>query len=161
MGGHGDHGGHHAPYTVPKAETYKIENATQVMETQKHLARRGLKDPWARYFEGPRKPDNNNTQSKTIFSVCVSNMRFDSKNPTSTCEETKCGATMSNSGARMAAVWPSLCCAVCRLALHWPLAQLPSRWPSVWAAAERMDTTITVTIRRNKEERTAKTTRNI
>lgn len=49
MGGHGDHHGHHAPYTVPKPEIYKIENAPQVQETQKALAKRGLKDPWARF----------------------------------------------------------------------------------------------------------------
>lgn len=48
MGGHGDHHGHHAPYTVPKADIYKIENAKEVLEVQKALAKRGLKDPWAR-----------------------------------------------------------------------------------------------------------------
>lgn len=47
MGGHD----HHAPYTVPKANIYKIENADEVLETQRHLARRGLKDPWARYYK--------------------------------------------------------------------------------------------------------------
>lgn len=48
--GHGDHGHHHHdPYTVPKASTYKIENAPEVLEVQQALAKRGLKDPWARY----------------------------------------------------------------------------------------------------------------
>lgn len=47
--GHGDHGHHHHdPYTVPKASIYKIENAPQVLEVQQALAKRGLKDPWAR-----------------------------------------------------------------------------------------------------------------
>lgn len=50
MGGHGDHGHHHAPYSVPKADIYKIENAKEVLEVQKALAKRGLKDPWARYL---------------------------------------------------------------------------------------------------------------
>lgn len=48
--GHGDHGHHHHdPYTVPKANIYKIENAPQVLEVQQALAKRGLKDPWARF----------------------------------------------------------------------------------------------------------------
>lgn len=48
MGGHGHDHGHHAPYTVPKACTYKIENAKPLLEVQAALAQKGLKDPWAR-----------------------------------------------------------------------------------------------------------------
>ena len=46
MGGH-DHG-HHDPYTVPKASTYKVSDAPQLVEVEKALAKRGLKDPWLR-----------------------------------------------------------------------------------------------------------------
>lgn len=47
--GHGDHGHHHHdPYTVPKANIYKIESAPQLVEVQQALAKRGLKDPWLR-----------------------------------------------------------------------------------------------------------------
>lgn len=49
MGGHGHDHGHHAPYTVPKACIYKIENAKPLLEVQEALARKGLKDPWARF----------------------------------------------------------------------------------------------------------------
>lgn len=48
MGGH-DHGHHHAPYTVPKAEIYKLADAPELVEVQKALEKRGLKDPWIRF----------------------------------------------------------------------------------------------------------------
>lgn len=48
MGGH-DHG-HHAPYTVPKADIYKLADAPELVEVQKALEKRGLKDPWIRFF---------------------------------------------------------------------------------------------------------------
>lgn len=43
MGGHG-----HDPYKVPEASIYKIETVPELIEVQKALARRGLKDPWLR-----------------------------------------------------------------------------------------------------------------
>lgn len=48
MGGHGHDDHHHEPYTVPKPEIYKIEDAEQLVYLQNELAKRGLKDPWAR-----------------------------------------------------------------------------------------------------------------
>ncbi|XP_053684526.1 NADH dehydrogenase [ubiquinone] 1 beta subcomplex subunit 3 [Sabethes cyaneus] len=47
MGGGHDH--HHGPpYKVPDASIYKLEDAPELLETQRALARRGLKDPWLR-----------------------------------------------------------------------------------------------------------------
>lgn len=45
MGGHGHHS---EPYTVPKADIYKVENAPKLVQTRDALARVGLKDPWLR-----------------------------------------------------------------------------------------------------------------
>lgn len=51
MGGH-DHGHHHAPYTVPKPETYRASEVDKIYELsllKKELAKKGLKDPWIRF----------------------------------------------------------------------------------------------------------------
>lgn len=45
MGGHGHH---HAPYTVPKADVYKVADCPELIKLEQALARRGLKDPWIR-----------------------------------------------------------------------------------------------------------------
>lgn len=44
----GDHHHHGPPYKVPNASIYKVEDIPQLVEVQKALARRGLKDPWLR-----------------------------------------------------------------------------------------------------------------
>lgn len=44
----GDHHHHHEPYTVPDYRIYKVENAPKLLQIQKALAARGLKDPWLR-----------------------------------------------------------------------------------------------------------------
>uniref|UniRef100_A0A182JK70 Protein aurora borealis n=2 Tax=Anopheles atroparvus TaxID=41427 RepID=A0A182JK70_ANOAO len=44
--GHGH--GHGPPYKVPDASTYKIADAPELVEVERALARRGLKDPWLR-----------------------------------------------------------------------------------------------------------------
>lgn len=47
MGGH-EHGHHHEPYKVPNPNTYKVENAAELIYVRDELAKRGLKDPWIR-----------------------------------------------------------------------------------------------------------------
>uniref|UniRef100_A0A6V7M6C2 NADH dehydrogenase [ubiquinone] 1 beta subcomplex subunit 3 n=1 Tax=Bracon brevicornis TaxID=1563983 RepID=A0A6V7M6C2_9HYME len=47
MGGH-DHHHHGPPYKVPSASIYKLEDAPPLMELQKKLAKKGLRDPWLR-----------------------------------------------------------------------------------------------------------------
>lgn len=46
MGGHGH--GHGAPYKVPDANIYKVEDVPKLVEVKEALARQGLKDPWLR-----------------------------------------------------------------------------------------------------------------
>ncbi|XP_073845603.1 NADH dehydrogenase [ubiquinone] 1 beta subcomplex subunit 3 [Musca autumnalis] len=46
MGGHGH--GHGAPYKVPDASTYKVEDVPKLVEVREALARQGLRDPWLR-----------------------------------------------------------------------------------------------------------------
>ncbi|XP_035901148.1 NADH dehydrogenase [ubiquinone] 1 beta subcomplex subunit 3 [Anopheles stephensi] len=44
--GHGH--GHGPPYKVPDASIYKVADAPELVEVERALARRGLKDPWLR-----------------------------------------------------------------------------------------------------------------
>ncbi|EDS39547.1 conserved hypothetical protein [Culex quinquefasciatus] len=46
MGGHGH--GHGPPYKVPDASIYKVADSPELVEVERALARRGLKDPWLR-----------------------------------------------------------------------------------------------------------------
>ncbi|XP_066253214.1 NADH dehydrogenase [ubiquinone] 1 beta subcomplex subunit 3 [Euwallacea similis] len=49
MGGHGDHGhGHGPPYVIPDYRIYKVSDVPRLVEIEKALAARGLKDPWLR-----------------------------------------------------------------------------------------------------------------
>lgn len=41
--------GHHEPYTIPDYKIYKVENCPELLQVQKALAQKGLKDPWLRY----------------------------------------------------------------------------------------------------------------
>ncbi|KAH3751933.1 NADH dehydrogenase [ubiquinone] 1 beta subcomplex subunit 3-like [Dreissena polymorpha] len=44
MGG----GGHHFKINIPDYKKYKVEDVPELVKLQKDLAKRGLKDPWAR-----------------------------------------------------------------------------------------------------------------
>lgn len=44
--GHGH--GPHDPYKVPSADSFKIENAPELLKYQEQLNKAGLKDPWIR-----------------------------------------------------------------------------------------------------------------
>lgn len=48
MGGGHDHHHHGPPYKVPDASIYKVSDAPELVEVERALARRGLKDPWLR-----------------------------------------------------------------------------------------------------------------
>ncbi|XP_026478009.1 NADH dehydrogenase [ubiquinone] 1 beta subcomplex subunit 3-like [Ctenocephalides felis] len=48
MGGHGHGHGHGDPYVVPDYRIYKVEDAPELVQVQKALASKGLKDPWLR-----------------------------------------------------------------------------------------------------------------
>ena len=46
--GHDGHHGSKPPYVVPDYRIYKVENAPELLRTQRALASIGLKDPWIR-----------------------------------------------------------------------------------------------------------------
>lgn len=50
MGGdHGDHGhDHEVPVPIPDWRKYRVEDVPQLLQVQKALASKGLKDPWLR-----------------------------------------------------------------------------------------------------------------